>query len=84
MIIKCASLFFALVFATSGGAAAAPFSHLGGLSDAGSLTQAVRRGHYKHHGHGYWHSCPYYYEQNLLGQWRLYSPCSNRVATHAF
>ena len=84
MTLKGTSLLIALVFATSGGAAAAPLPHPDGLPNGRALTQQVRHRHYLRHWHGYWHNCPYWYEQNLLGEWRLFSPCSNRVNTHAF
>jgi hypothetical protein len=83
MKFKGACLLIVLAFGTAGGAAAAPLPHPPGLSDGTSLTLQVRR-RYLHHWYGYWRHCPYWYEQNLLGAWRLYSPCSSRVTTHAF
>ncbi len=84
MTFKGACLLIALALGTAGGAAAAPLSHLDGLSDGAGLVQQVRHRRYLHHWYGYWRNCPYWYEQNLLGSWRLFSPCSKRVTTHAF
>ena len=84
MTFKSASLAIALVLGAASGVAAAPLAYPQGLSNADSLAQQVRHKRYAHHWYGYWRHCPYWYEQNLLGQWRLFSPCSNRVTTHAF
>ena len=84
MTFKSASLLAALVFASASGTVAAPFPPSDGLADRGSLMQQVRHRRYLHHWYGYWRHCPYWYEQNLLGEWRLFSPCTNRVTTHAF
>ena len=81
---KGACLLIVLAFGTAGGAAAAPLPHPAGLSDGTSLAREVRHRRYLHHWYGYWRHCPYWYEQNLLGAWRLYSPCSKRVTTHAY
>ncbi len=83
MKIKGAALLLALALATSG-VSAAPLPHPNGLSQGASLAQQVRHRRYLHHWYGYWRNCPYRYEQNLLGSWRLFSPCSNRTTTHAF
>lgn len=84
MTFKGACLAIALVFGTAGGAAAAALPDLHGLSDGASLTRQVRHRRYLHHWYGYWRHCPYYYGQTLLGEWRLFSPCSKRSTTHAF
>ncbi len=90
MTFKGVCLAIAFISGAAGGASAAPLVHPAGLSNAGSLTQEVRRKRYPRRRHrlhrreGYWRGCPYRYEQNLLGQWRLISPCSNRVNIHAF
>jgi hypothetical protein len=90
MTFKGACLAIALIFGTAGSSSAVPLVHPEGLSSAGSLTQEVRRRRHpqrRRHTHrrrGYWRGCPYRYEQNLLGQWRLISPCSNRMIIHAF
>src|SRR5215469_1552665 len=81
MTIKGVSLVLALSLAVSTGAAAAPLSHLDGLSDSGTLVQPVRQGYWKrssHRGLFYRHGCPYWYEQTFWGSWRLVSPCTNR------
>lgn len=84
MTFKGAALLMALILATAGAAAAAPLPPLHGIADGDGLTQQVRHRRYLHNWYGYWRHCPYWYEPNLLGEWRLFSPCSNRVTTHAF
>ncbi len=83
MTLKGAALLLALALASSG-VSAAPLPHLNGLSDGTGLAQQVYHRRYSRHWYGYVHGCPYWYEQNLLGSWRLFSPCSNRLTTHAF
>jgi len=84
MTFKGACLAIALIFSTAGGATAAPLAHPEGLANPRGLAQEVRHRRYLHHWYGYWRNCPYWYEQNLLGAWRLFSPCSKRTTTHAF
>lgn len=83
MTFKGAALLVALALATSG-VSAAPLPHLNGFSEGTGLAQQVLHRLYLHHWYGYWRHCPYWYEQDLLGSWRLFSPCSNRLTTHAF
>jgi hypothetical protein len=83
MRLKSAGFLVALALATSS-AAAAPLPHLTGVSAEQSLTQQVRHRHYLHHWYGYWRHCPYWYEPDFWGSWRLFSPCSNKVITHAY
>jgi hypothetical protein len=87
MTVKGAGLLLALSLAVSTGAAAAPLSHLDGLSNGGTLAQPVRQGYWKrssHRGLHYRHGCPYWYELTFWGSWRLYSPCSAKAPTHAY
>jgi hypothetical protein len=87
MTVKGASFLLALALALSTGAAAAPLSHLNGLSDGGTLAQPVRQGYWRrssHRGLFYRHGCPYWYEPTFWGSWRLVSPCTNKTTTHAY
>jgi len=87
MTVKGASLLLALSLGLSAGAAAAPLSHIGGLSDGATLAQPVRHGFWKrssHRGLFYRHGCPYWYEPTFWGSWRLVSPCTSKTITHAF
>lgn len=84
MTLKGAGLLAALLLAVGNGAAALPLSHVDGLSSRTSLAQQVRHRRYVHHWYGYWRHCPYWYEQTFWGSWRLHSPCTNHLTTHAY
>lgn len=83
MKLKSASLLLALALAATS-ATAAPLPSLPGISGQPSVAHQVRHRRYLHHWYGYWRHCPYWYEQDIWGAWRLFSPCSNKVITHAF
>jgi len=83
MTFKSAGFLLALALATSG-VSAAPLPHAEGLSKGATLVEQVRHRRYVHHWYGYWRHCPYWYEETFWGAWRLYSPCSNKLTTHAF
>ncbi len=83
MKLRGVSLVLALALATGTGAAAAPLTNLEGLAD-GTATIAQQVRHHRRFGYRTWRGCPYWYERTFWGAYRLYSPCSNRLTTHAF
>ncbi|MGO9545413.1 MAG: hypothetical protein ACLPPF_11530 [Rhodomicrobium sp.] len=78
-----ASLLLALALGAASGAAAAPLTHPDGLSE-GSVTLVQHFRHHRRFGYRTWRGCPYWYERTFWGAYRLYSPCSNRLTTHAY
>jgi hypothetical protein len=83
MRLKSAGFLVALALIASS-VSAAPLPRLPGISGEQSLAQQVRHRRYLHHWYGYWRHCPYWYEPDFWGSWRLFSPCSNKVITHAY
>jgi hypothetical protein len=87
MTVKGVSLLLALSLAVSTAAAALPLAHLDRSAGTGAIAEQVRQGYWKrssHRGLFYRRGCPYWYEQTFWGSWRLVSPCTNRIPSHAY